>query len=780
MAENICSHCGLPSEDEFCCHGCEGAYKLIHDMGLEDYYERKKGLVTSKIGEQIFIAEDLYKDNITNENGTVRAVFYITTVRCAACVWLVENVLKRMDGVQSVRINYATYRTIVHFDPNKISLKEILLGTASLGYPPAPQTPVHSDKEKKELFLRFAVGAFFTMQLSLYTIAIYVGYFQDMPLTVKRLFELISWAVCTPVVFYTGAPFFKSFLNSLKRKHFSMDVLVALGAGSSYIYSVAAIFTGHEIYFDTTATILTLITLGRYLEATAKQKAQRDLMGLLSFSTPYARLVKEGEILMIPAEMVKIGNLLEVFAGDRIPVDGEIREGFAGIDESMLTGEPLPVAKKAGDRVFAGTLNTDGHLRFIANSVGKDTMLAKIKEVVESADISRTKLIAMVDRIASVFVPTVLLIALSTLAVRFFIGSTVDEMIMNAVAVLVVACPCAMGLAVPLAVNTAVGAAAKNGALIKNGDIFELMSGARTLCFDKTGTLTEGKPVVESFVTTINKERFLFLASAAESRSKHPLAAAITSFCSKAELEGEFTETPGHGVCLKTANTAVAVGRYSYIKSFLFEDNDELTTQMSRAAARGRSLACVSIDGQFSGFFVLHDPLREESSEVLGRLRKRYKISLLSGDNAATLDSISRELGGVRYHADLSPFDKAVLIQDMQKAGETVIMAGDGINDAPSLKQANAGIAVGRQAADMAVESADAILTKQDLTILERLLALSSKTKKIIRQNLVWAFAYNIIAIPLAIMGLIHPVASAVFMSLSSVIVVLNSLRLKN
>jgi heavy metal translocating P-type ATPase len=776
----LCKHCGQASDEEFCCHGCEGAWHLIHKMGLDDYYSRRKGISTAKIGESIFITEELYQEQVTEENGLNRAVFYVTAVRCAACVWLVENVLSRMDGVEHVRVNYATYRTVISFDPAKISLKEILSRAAELGYPPAPLNPAHSDKDKKELFLRFAIGAFFTLQLNLYTVAIYAGYFQDMDASIKHMMEMISWAICTPVVIFTGWPFFKSFLNAIRTRHLSMDVLVALGAGSAYIYSIVALLTGQEVYFDTTATILTLITLGRYFELSAKHKAQADMLSLVSLTTPYARCIVDGAMTMIPVEKVQAGDVLELLPGDRVPVDGLVAEGFAGIDESMLTGEPLPVGKKPGDTLFAGTVNTNGHLRFAASKVGKDTMLAQITSAIEAADISRTRLIAVVDKIASVFVPVVLLIALTTFIVRFFTGSPMESTLMCAVAVMVVACPCAMGLAVPLAVNTAVGRAAVLGALVKNGDIFEIMRKTTVLCFDKTGTLTKGSPIVESYHTDLEPKHFLNLAASAESRSKHPLAKAISSFCGDFEAyDGDFAETAGQGVSLTSGDFSVAVGRYAYIEPFLKEKGEAMRDKMLAAAALGRSTAAVAVDGVFAGFFVLSDPLRDDSIAVIKRLQNKYSIRLLSGDNRPMLESISAELGGLEFQAELSPFDKAEYIKQAQERGECVVMAGDGLNDAPSLKQANAGIAVGQQASGLSMESADAILTRQDLGVLEQLFKLSDKTGKIVRGNLAWAFAYNIIAIPLAAAGLIHPVASAIFMSVSSVIVVLNSLRLK-
>ncbi|MDR2104812.1 MAG: heavy metal translocating P-type ATPase metal-binding domain-containing protein, partial [Deferribacteraceae bacterium] len=375
MTTSVCRHCGAPSTEEFCCDGCRTAWEMIHSLGLASYYERKAGVVTAKVDPNVFVIEELFKDCVTeNPSGACSVVFFITAVRCAACVWLVENIIKKQAGVLSVRVNYATYRTVLEFDPKKIELKDILLAVAKAGYPPVATNPIVSNKEKRDLFMRFAVGAFFTMQLMMYSFALYAGYFNDMPQTTKHVMQAISWLLATPVLIYTGKPFFLNSIKNIRSLHASMDLLVALGSASAYIYSVAAIFLQREVYFDTSATIITLITLGRYLDLSARHRAKSGLLSLFSLVPMFARLKGEGDVYaVVPVGKVQQGDILRVAAGDRVPVDGFVTSGNAAVDESMLTGEAIAVGKGVGDSVYAGTVNSDGLIEIKASSVGSAT-----------------------------------------------------------------------------------------------------------------------------------------------------------------------------------------------------------------------------------------------------------------------------------------------------------------------------------------------------------------------------------------------------------------------
>ncbi len=755
---------------------------MIRSFGLEDYYVKRSGAVPARVGANISIIEELFSSCMKDgENGMRTASFYVTAVRCAACVWLVENIVRRLAGVGDIRVNYATYRATVTFDPAKITLKSILEHIAGAGYPPVPENPAYIDSEKKDTFLRFAVGALFSMQLMLYSVALYAGYFQDMPDALKHVMQLISWAVATPVVLYTGFPFFKNSLKALRGRHMSMDVLVALGAGSAYLYSIAAIFTGGETYFDTSATILTLITLGRYIELAVKQRAKSGMLSLFSLAPPFARKVADnGGFAVAPLATVKAGDRLQILAGDKIPVDGVILSGFAGVDESMLTGEPMQKGKQEGDKVYAGTVCRDGQFVIAAESVGDSTVLSQIIAAIESAGLSKTKIISAVDKISSIFVPFVLIMAAAVFAGCLLAGYSTGASLVRSVAVLVVACPCAMGLAVPLAVTNAFGKAASLGAVVKNGDLFETLTKCDRFCFDKTGTLTEGKPAVESYVTALEPKSFLALSAGLERYSNHSLAREITNLGGgkKPQVES-FREVAGHGVSGIVDGIPVAVGRYGFIKEFIRSEDGELMNKMSETAYTGKSTVSVAAGGVFAGFYVMADHLRNDALETIANLKTKYKISLLSGDNNSTVAATARLLGYIEYKAEQTPFEKKDTVADYQQNGELVIMVGDGINDAPALKQADGSIAVGRSVTDIAVDSADAVLIRPDLSVLERLIALSKRTGRIVKENLVWAFAYNVIAIPFAAAGIMHPVVSAVCMSASSLIVVLNSTRIR-
>jgi heavy metal translocating P-type ATPase len=751
---------------------------MIHSLGLGSYYERKVGVVTAKVDPNVFVVEELFKDCVTeNPSGTYSVVFFITSVRCAACVWLVENIIKKQSGVLSVRVNYATYRTVLEYDPAKVDLKTILLAVAKAGYPPVATNPAVSNKEKKDIFMRFAVGAFFTMQLMMYSFALYAGYFNDMPQTTKSVFQVISWVLATPVLIYTGKPFFLNSVKNLRSFHASMDLLVALGSGSAYIYSVAAIFLQREIYFDTSATIITLITFGRYLDIAARHKAKSGLLSLFSLIPMFARLKGEGDVYaVVPVGQVKEGDTLRVSAGDRVPVDGVVISGNAAVDESMLTGEAIAVGKAEGDTLYAGTVNTDGVIEMRAVSVGKTTVLSKIIAAIEASDISKTRIINIVDRVSGIFIPIVLLIALLTFAVHLYLGSGVYEALMNSVAVLVIACPCALGVAAPLSVNEASSRAVSIGALVKNGDAFELLSKLDMVCLDKTGTLTGGKPKIEEYKSYIDEKKFLSLSAAAESYSNHLLAKTISTFAAPIKHKLiSFTEKQGKGISatleVDGESYDLAVGRFDYVKDFC-------KRPMEKLESRGKTEVYTVISGECAGYFLLTDPLRPEAEEVIKSLRRRYRVELLSGDNEGVLSSIAEKLPGVTYKAGLSPFDKIEAIRDYQK-DKVVAMVGDGINDALALKEAAIGVAMGQKASDIAVESADIVLVRTDLRIFERLINLSGKTVKTIRQNLAWAFSYNLVAIPMAAIGVLHPIVSAISMITSSLIVVINSGRIR-
>jgi heavy metal translocating P-type ATPase len=443
----------------------------------------------------------------------------------------------------------------------------------------------------------------------------------------------------------------------------------------------------------------------------------------------------------------------------------------------MLTGEPMAVGKTAGDNVYAGTVNTDGLIEMEAVSVGKATVLSKIIAAIEASDVSKTRIINIVDKVSGVFIPFVLLVSAATFTVHLlYLGSGGYEAMMNAVSVLVIACPCALGIAAPLSINEASTRSVSIGALVKNGDIFEILSKFNVVCLDKTGTLTKGKPEVDEYKAFIDEKLFLSLSAAAETYSNHLLAKTISAFSPPAEHELlSFSEKQGKGLNVSVQAYGkrydLAVGRFDYVKDFSKKT-------LKKANSKGKTEVYTVINGECAGFYLLTDPLRSEAEEVIKKLCGSYKVELLSGDNEGVLSSISKKIGGVSYRAGLSPFDKAAVIAEYQKE-KTVVMVGDGINDALALKEAAAGVAVGQKASDVAIESADIVLVRPDLRIFERLITLSKKTVRTIKQNLLWAFSYNLVAIPMAAAGVLHPIVGAISMISSSLIVVINSGRIR-
>jgi heavy metal translocating P-type ATPase len=555
-----------------------------------------------------------------------------------------------------------------------------------------------------------------------------------------------------------------------------MDVLVALGACSAYLYSVAAIFLGYETYFDTAATIITLVTLGRYIELCSKQKARGNIANLLTLIPPFARLIQpDGSVALVPLTQIKTNSRIQVLAGDKIPVDGKILAGSAGIDEAMLTGESIPRQKGVSDIVYAGTINISGTLE-ISTTEATKTVLAQIVATIESADVQKTKLVQLVNKVIGYFVPIVLAIAAGSFVALYFVLTVpMSEAIMRAIAVIVVACPCALGLAVPMAATAAIGSAASLGAIIKNGNLLASLRNVEMICLDKTGTLTAGKPTIAKYRSS--DARFIMHSALLEAHSSHVLAKAIAGTIREYLPVKDVHEEAGCGITGMVDGCLLKVGRYDYVTDTQETDND-IYKEMLADAKKGYSIVCVGIEGRFAGYYALIDPLRQDVQDAMPQLRAQYGVALLSGDSEATVANIAKELR-IGYRAELSPFDKIDIIRAYQQDGHRVLMVGDGINDAAALKQADASIAMGQTAADIAVDSADAVLMRADLGLVTRLIELARRTDRIIKQNLGWSFAYNVVAIPLAAAGIIHPVASAICMSISSVIVVMNSTRAK-
>lgn len=792
-----CDHCMLEMEassavtavigDEtrhFCCHGCLGVYELIHSESLDAFYRQR---CDWQPGRPAFAAADPkdFRGDMVTEGSKNRIELQLSGIRCASCVWLVEKVLGRLDGIVSARVNYATHRATVEWRSDAVTLDAILSTLSGIGYLPRPvrhgmQIEIFS-AEKRDLLLRFGTAGFFSMQLMLIIAALYAGFFQGIETSYRLPFQLISWALATPVVFYSGYPFISNALRSIRNRALNMDVLVALGSLAAYVYSIAMIFTGGEVFFDTAAMIVTFILLGRFLEAGSRLKAGSALAALADLQPREALLVgKDGGTSLAPLERIGEGALIEVLPGDRVPLDGTVTAGDADVDESMLTGESAPVMKSTGSMVYAGTCAITGRLRIKVSGNVKQTLLASIIRTVEEAQARKAPIQGMADRIAGWFVPAIILLAAGTFALWHLAGAEPVKALMNAVSVLVIACPCALGLATPLAILVGTTAVSRKGILVKGGDIFESVSRTTTVVLDKTGTITRGAPALTDPFDYGVSGSFMQCCASLEALSRHPAGRAITAGWQGEILPvEEFSAVTGMGVSGVINGERWLAGSRALLEKEGVRFTDECLDTAARLEASGKTTVFVACNRKLAGLFGLIDDLRDDAGRMIDALRSQgLRLMILTGDNSGVARYISGRCGITDVRSGLDPVGKAEAIRKLKSDGETVLMAGDGINDAPALTEANTGVTFGT-ATGIAIESADVTIMNDDLELLGTLFAHSRKCFIVIRQNLAWAFGYNLVAVPLAVTGMLHPIISALLMATSSLVVVSNSLRLR-
>ncbi len=768
----------------FCCHGCHGVYEIIRKNSLDAFYTQRRNWEPGPPDTGVSTGNAAFQSTVTGTEKESHVELLLSGIRCSSCIWLIEKYLLKLPGVLSARVNYATHRAAVSWAPEKTGLNAILQALCSIGYIPHPcrsgSTTDVLAEEKTDLLLRFGTASFFSMQLMLFTAALYAGFFQGMEIRYKLPFQLISWALATPVVFYSGFPFINGAWRSIKTGALNMDLLVTLGTLSAYSYSIAAILLGEEVFFDTAAMIVTFILLGRFLEAGSRLKASNAINELLELQPHDAMLISpDGGRTIVQVADVQEGEHIEIIPGDRIPLDGMVMEGEAEVNESMLTGESNAVPKTAGSRAFAGTIALNGRLKIRVEGNAAQTVLAGIIRTVRDAQARKAPIQGIADRTAGFFVPATIVLALMTFAFwKFTSGNTVTAL-MNAVSVLVIACPCALGLATPLAILVGTTAAGKKGILVKGGDVFETISKTTHVVLDKTGTITEGKPSVTDIVDFGTTEELLLHAASLEASSEHPSGRAITALWNGELLSVEhFRAVPGKGV------SAVINGSNWKAGSKTFMENEGITCSAEKTAAMlesdGKTVVRLACGRAPAGMIALIDDLRKDALPMIESLRrKKLHLSILTGDNRGVAAYISLKCGIGDVEAELEPTGKAESIERMKKTGACVMMAGDGINDAPALTAADTGITLG-SSTGLALECADVAILKNDLTLIDTLIDSSRKCFSIIRQNLVWAFSYNLIALPLAVSGLLHPIMSSFFMAASSLIVVGNSMRLRN
>lgn len=732
----------------------------------------------------------------------------ISGMTCASCVKAVERAIGKLEGVNEVSVNLATEKAKVVYDSSKVRISQIKDVVAKAGYKALDiETGEQADygrerreKEVKTLWKKFILSTIFTAPLLYIAMGPMIGLpVPDMisPHANPLNFGLIQLILVIPSII-AGYRFYTVGFSRLIKREPNMDSLIAVGTSAAFIYGIYAIFQilngnneyAHDLYFETAGVIISLILLGKYLESVTKGKTSEAIKKLMGLAPKTAIVIHDGKEMVIPIEEVEVGDIILVKPGEKIPVDGEVIEGRTSIDEAMLTGESIPVEKNPGDTVIGASINKNGTIKFKATKVGKDTALSQIIKLVEDAQGSKAPIAKMADIIASYFVPIVMAIAIIAGLAWFISGQSVIFSLTIFISVLVIACPCALGLATPTAIMVGTGKGAEYGVLIKGGEALETAHKIKTIVFDKTGTITEGNPKVTDIITTglVDRSELLQLSASAEKGSEHPLGEAIVNEAKENNVElinvDSFEAIPGHGIEVVIEGKKMLLGN----KKLMDDRKIEITLQKEsdKLAEEGKTPMYVTIDKRLAGIIAVADVMKPSSKRAIEALHSMgIEVAMITGDNKRTADAIARQVGIDRVLAEVLPQDKANEVKKLQAEGKKVAMVGDGINDAPALAQADIGIAIG-SGTDVAMESADIVLMRNDLLDVPTAIQLSKQTIRNIKQNLFWAFAYNSAGIPIAagllyLIGgpLLNPMIAAGAMAFSSVSVLANALRLK-
>ncbi len=790
---------------------------------VERATKKLKGVTESNVNfatEKLNISFDETKISVADIQETVKKAGYkaitnstnkilkIEGMTCASCAKAVERATRKLNGVTEANVNYATEKLSISYEPSKIKVSDIKKAIEKAGYKAREEeTTVDTDKERKEkemklLWRKFIISIIFAVPL----LYVSMGHMVGLPLpdfinpNINPIAFALTQLLLTLPVIIAGNRFYTVGFKALFKRSPNMDSLIAIGTSAAVLYGVFAtvkIFGGHheyahDLYFESAAVIITLITLGKYLEAVSKGKTSEAIKKLMGLAPKTAIVIRSGKEVEITIEEVEVGDVIVVKPGEKMPVDGEVVEGTTSVDESMLTGESIPVEKNVGDKIIGASINKNGNIKYKATKVGKDTALAQIIKLVEDAQGSKAPIAKLADVISGYFVPIVITLAVISGLAWYFIGGESEIFSLTIfISVLVIACPCALGLATPTAIMVGTGKGAEHGVLIKSGAALETAHKIKTIVFDKTGTITEGKPKVTDVVVTngIKENDLLQLAASAEKGSEHPLGEAIVKGAEEKGLEFKkidfFKAIPGHGIEVKIDGKDILLGnRKLMVESKISLENLEATSH--KLAGEGKTPMYIAINNKMAGIIAVADTVKENSKKAIEKLHQMgIEVAMITGDNKRTAEAIAKQVGIDRVLAEVLPQDKANEVKKLQAEGKKVAMVGDGINDAPALAQADIGIAIG-SGTDVAMESADIVLMRSDLMDVPTAIQLSKNTIKNIKENLFWAFGYNTLGIPIA-MGVLHifggpllnPMIAGAAMSLSSVSVLMNALRLK-
>lgn len=798
-AGHACFHCGLPipanghwtvrinnADRDMCCPGCQAVAQTIVDIGMESYYQHREQSTPGTLPSAELVPEFLQElqdwDNPDLQRSFVHdtpdqrkeITLLVSGITCAACVWLVEQNLNRQAGIEQCQLNMSSHRARVVWNPATTSLAAIIRAIAQVGYKAEPYNPVQQEqliqKENKQALMRLGLAGIGAMQVMMYTAGLYIGAFEGIDPAHAQFLRWISGVVCTPVFFYSAWPFYINAWRGIRARHLNMDVPVSLALFIAYFSSWWSVWhNGPEVYFDSVSMFTFFLLVGRYFEMRVRHRSQQSSIRLSHSSLQTARVLDEqGESSLIPADKLKKGDRVLVKAGEVVPGDGRILEGQSAVDESMLTGEHLPVRKQMGDEATGGTLNVEQPLTLEITRNPQDSTLSTLRRLLDRAESEKPSATILADRISQHFVTAVLLVSVAVFA--YWWQQAPDKAYWVVLSVLVVTCPCALSLATPTAITAATAALANVGFLSTRTHTIETLRSITDVVFDKTGTLTEGRfTLVQTLpLGELEIHQVQALAAALEQVSEHPIARAFHKLPADPDVR-QASIVANEGVCGQWSNQTLRMGKASF------------------AQPVGASLQPPEVNGQWIllatettplAWFKVEDRLREDAATLVAQLQKDGKTChILSGDASGHAREIGQQLGIERIRDNASPQDKLAYLQQLQQQGRKVLMLGDGLNDAPVLGGADVAIAMS-DGTDLAKVAADGVLLGQSLTPLLRVLTIVQKSYRIIRQNLAWALWYNVLALPAAAAGLIPPWASAIGMSASSLIVVLNALRI--
>lgn len=794
MSKIHCSHCGLEFEETamiadnigneklfFCCKGCQGVYHLLKDEGLDSFYDKRANYTLEPPKEGYsessrFDLDSFVSKYVTKKDGFSEVSLIIEGIHCSACVWLNERVISRLEGVIEANINFTNNKAKIVWDGNRLKLSTIIDKIRSIGYNAYPYDAKSQEelanKERKSGYLKLIVGIFATMNIMWIALALYLGYFIGIEKSHENILHLAEWMLATVTLFYSGSTFYKGAYYAAKNRSVSMDTLVATGASLVYAYSVYAAMTSkNEVYFDSVTMIITFVLAGKFLETMSKKQAVDILDKLGSHIPTEAMVIRDNEKILLPLDSIAIGDIIELKSGDHGAIDGIVVSGEADFDESSITGESEPIAKTPGDIILSGSAILNGVVRYKTTKDFSNSNFSIILRLLEDSLSKKPNIENMANSLSRYFSVTILALAFITFMAHFFIlGKTFESSLIISVSVIVIACPCALALATPIASVVGVAVAARKGIIFKASSAIEKLAKASILFVDKTGTLTEGRPQVVRQVAVKEYDKALLIALL--SSSKHPVAKSLHEYVGGKEsniVAVNIKELKSRGIEAEIGGKLLVGGN----SAFLIEKGISVSNDFESASF------LFAIDKEVCDVYWLKDKPRGDAKSAIQNIKALgIEVVMLTGDNAANAREVAQELGIVNYFYSLKPEEKLNFITTAQSAGKLVVMVGDGINDTVALARADVSVSLS-SASDVSVATADVVLLNSNMTGLADSFIIGKNTYNVIKQNILFSLIYNLITVPIAVMGFIIPPVAAVSMSFSSIIVVLNSVRLK-